>query len=124
MKKTNNSRFGAEATWENELGGKPMKVLAMFEDNTPLTPTTFEFTQTAMIIFAYKPSGQIEGIHGGTQPLYTNNINELWVVDENNCLELGTTLSEDGKYISVVLNRKGLSYSRVMVVDMPIELPF
>lgn len=124
MKKTNNSRFGGEATWENELGGKPMKVLAMFEDRTPLTPTTFDFTQTAMIIYAYKKAGVIEGIMGGTQPLYNNTINELYAVDENNFLSLYTTLSEDGKKVSVSMDRAGVQYSRIIIVDMPIEMPF
>ena len=119
VKKTQHTKILNETSWENELGGKPMKILYMNEDGFLITPDHFKQTQTALIIYAVKKDSD-SALVGGTMPLYSNNEHQLADFNEDEWLKL-TSSTENGE-TTIVVDGAGISYARVMIVESNIEL--
>ena len=119
-KATPNNHFGGTPTWENELGGQPMKILYMNENGVELTPNHFKKSTTALIIYAVKKDGESE-IVGGTMPLFNNNRHELYKHEDGDYLTLIST-SNDSE-TTITLEGESISYARIMVVESNIDLP-
>ena len=127
-KKTQMTKIEVDNEHENQFGGGEMKILYFCEDGVELTPSTFKKTLTALIIYAYKYESS-DPIRGGTMPLFNNNTHELCnSANEGDeypdYVNLITSDDESGENTTITLDTLDMSYFRVMVVDMPVKLPF
>ena len=107
---------------EKELKEKQDKITVLYfnEDGYLLTPDHFKKVLTAMIVYAVKKDGD-SPIEGGMLPLYNNNTHKLAEYNEDEWLTLTTT--PDGDEVSITVDGNGISYARVMIIDIPLTLP-
>lgn len=101
--------------------GNQFNLLYFSESGTILVGRDgFSQTQKGMIFYAGKPESD-SPIMGSAIPLYNNNT-MLLCDNENGSLAI-ETVTENG-ITTITEYNEGMSYYRIMIVEIPIQLPF